>query len=99
MLSEMTAAGVIPTVDTFNTLMDACSSRHDYEAVVRLFRHMVQSGETCAKHLRGALAAFLKCSVFLRVRVMIAINKVMSGSVSHCHVRSAPQGLDLWGTV
>lgn len=55
MLSEMTAAGVIPTVDTFNTLMDACSSRHDYEAVVRLFRHMVQSGKV------DALGCFLTC--------------------------------------
>lgn len=44
MMSEMIEAGVIPTVDTFNTLMDSCSSRHDYEAVVRLYRQMVQAG-------------------------------------------------------
>lgn len=57
MLSEMAAAGVIPTVDTFNTLMDACSYRHDYEAVVRLFGHMVQSGENHMSYL------FLTCCV------------------------------------
>ena len=45
MMSEMIEAGVIPTVDTFNTLMDSCSSRHDYEAVVRLYRQMVQAGK------------------------------------------------------
>lgn len=44
MLNEMGKAGVIPTVDTFNTLMDACIRRVDPPAVLRLFRQMVQSG-------------------------------------------------------
>ena len=51
MLSEMSLAGVVPTVDTFNTLMDACILRHDYHAVLRLFRHMVQSGTVCQQSL------------------------------------------------
>lgn len=44
MLNEMGKAGVMPTVDTFNTLMDACIRRVDPPAVLRLFRQMVQSG-------------------------------------------------------
>jgi len=44
MLNEMGKAGVMPTVDTFNTLMDACIRRVDPSAVLRLFRQMVQSG-------------------------------------------------------
>ena len=44
MLNEMGRAGVVPTVDTFNTLMDACIRRVDPAAVLRLFRQMVQSG-------------------------------------------------------
>ena len=44
MLNKMGKAGVVPTVDTFNTLMDACICRVDPPAVLRLFRQMVQSG-------------------------------------------------------
>jgi len=48
MLSEMGKAGVMPTVDTFNTLMDACIRRVDPPAVLRLFRQMQQSGRSTA---------------------------------------------------
>lgn len=41
----MGQAGVVPTVDTFNTLMSACGKRGDHEAVLRLFKQLVQSGE------------------------------------------------------
>jgi len=47
MLNEMGKAGVMPTVDTFNTLMDACIRRVDPPAVLRLFRQMVQSVRLC----------------------------------------------------
>ena len=45
MLTEMERAGVTPTVDTWNTLMNACIRRVDPAAVLRLFHQMVQSGE------------------------------------------------------
>ena len=48
MLNEMGQTGVMPTVDTFNTLMDACVRRNDPPAVLRLFRQMVQSGACTA---------------------------------------------------
>ena len=48
MLNEMGQTGVMPTVDTFNTLMDACVRRSDPPAVLRLFRQMVQSGASTA---------------------------------------------------
>ena len=45
MLYQMGKAGVTPSVDTFNTLMDACLMRSDPQAVVRLFQQMQQSGQ------------------------------------------------------
>ena len=45
MLTEMGKEGVMPTVDTFNTLMDACIRRVNPAAVPRLFHQMVQSGD------------------------------------------------------
>ena len=45
MLYQMGEAGVTPSVDTFNTLMDACLMRSDPQAVVRLFQQMQQSGQ------------------------------------------------------
>lgn len=44
MLTEMGNEGVMPTVDTFNTLMDACIRRVNPAAVPRLFDQMVHSG-------------------------------------------------------
>ena len=44
MLTEMGKEGVMPTVDTFNTLMDACIRRVNPAAVPRLFKQMEQSG-------------------------------------------------------
>lgn len=44
MLTEMGKQGVMPTVDTFNTLMDACIRRVNPAAVPRLFKQMEQSG-------------------------------------------------------
>lgn len=44
MLREMGKEGVMPTVDTFNTLMDACIRRVNPAAVPRLFTQMKQSG-------------------------------------------------------
>ena len=55
MLNEMGKAGVMPTVDTFNTLMDACIRRVDPPAVLRLFRQMVQSGLLTACVWDGSL--------------------------------------------
>lgn len=54
MLAEMGKEGVMPTVDTFNTLMDACIRRVNPAAVPRLFNQMEQSGvcwPSCAQTL------------------------------------------------
>lgn len=43
-LMKMGEAGVMPTVDTYNTLMDVCTRRSDPQAVTRLFQQMRQAG-------------------------------------------------------
>ena len=42
----MGMAGVVPSTDTFNTLMGACLSRGDPGAVPRLFRRLISLGHT-----------------------------------------------------
>lgn len=43
-LRSMGLAGVMPSTDTFNTLMSACLARGDAAAVPRLFRRLIYLG-------------------------------------------------------
>ena len=43
-LREMGMAGVIPSTDTFNTLMSACFDRGDPSAIPHLFRRLISLG-------------------------------------------------------
>lgn len=45
-LRSMGMAGVVPSTDTFNTLMSACLSKGDPGAVPRLFRRLISLGHT-----------------------------------------------------
>ncbi len=45
-LRSMGMAGVVPSTDTFNTLMGACLSRGDPGAVPRMFRRLISLGHT-----------------------------------------------------
>lgn len=45
-LRSMGMAGVVPSTDTFNTLMSACLSRGDPAAVLRLFRRLISLGHS-----------------------------------------------------
>ncbi len=45
-LRSMGMAGVVPSTDTFNTLMSACLSREDPGAVPRLFRRLISLGHS-----------------------------------------------------
>ena len=45
-LREMGMAGVVPSTDTFNTLMSACFDRGDPSAIPHLFRRLISLGHS-----------------------------------------------------
>ena len=45
-LREMGMAGVVPSTDTFNTLMSACSDRGDPSSIPHLFRRLISLGHS-----------------------------------------------------
>lgn len=79
-LRRMGEAGVVPSTDTFNTLMGACLARGDACAVPRLFRRLI-----CLGHAPDALSYTALITSLTRLgRPHNAVRRIPSASL-FCH--------------
>ena len=82
-LREMGMAGVIPSTDTFNTLMSACFDRGDPSAIPHLFRRLISLG-----HSPDALSYTSLIAALTRI-------ERPEDAVSHCPMHLTPSSTPL----
>jgi pentatricopeptide repeat protein len=90
-LRSMGMAGVVPSADTFNTLMSACLARGDAAAVLSLFRRMISLG-----HDPDALSYTSLIASLLRLgRPHDAVRSPLSGCVYLLPLHWGPHAVPL----